>query len=1188
VLGWYVGVARAMTVEDKPPSVSWGDRQPDKQVAAVREVTGEQDEEKILAVLARVRQERGTFDLNTAVDYLLRGAQAGAAQAEGPPEGGAAAAGMAPAVVMSPAQPVTAQQAAKPKVVDLTEENKSEDDLQRAIALSLQDGGVSSSRVGGDGGAGGQAVTNTVSGVSQEEQDVSKALEASLLESAGARRKRDPQNPHDREREADWPVGLKNVGQTCWFSAVIQSLFHLPAFRVLVLNFDPPQHQPKSEKERKILEFMSELRKLFALLLGSQRKYVDPSRAVGILRGTLGGEVTNQTTMGYDNNQQDVSEFTHKLLDWLEEAFKVSPVEQEKGKSEEVTSDKQGNENGDNTSKEEEPMESESEKTDPEKEALDSSSSSSRVSDKRNPMYSLFYGQVKIEGRNLGVDFSRTEQFGQWPLQVNGYKDIHESLEASTAAENIDSGSGVERGSQERWFTSLPPVLFLELSRFQFNTSRGIAEKVNNVLEFPQLIYLDRYLEENKVVTRLKREQVRQLKARRDSLNTQLDGFLRYHGGEQGDTKERYPLASVLNLALEFAKSGAGQGDQGTDSHAMQVDSPCPSPASLTPANSVANLCTELLSQGSAPPAPAPCPVPKVLPDGSVHIPIVRQEPESTTAMEVEQHPSTECLVPRPRHVSDLELKVLSGCLQRWRQEVDEQMASLERDIRDMESQIGAMYEEQELRKRGYRLHAVMVHEGDVNQGHYWAYVFHPGRKVWLKFNDNTVSETSWCELHREGQGGRASTSAYSCVYVDTARQDLMVEADKAENAAVRQLPADLDQFLLEDNKAFAQEILRWDEEQIRKEKEAEAGTGEGKGQEGADTRSVLIGDDPECQIIEPQPDLATSHALLAKEETVKVLKDLSNYPPEKRKEITKGNTASHVINQIYQQVKRSVHSAREQGLGERHDPRLESFLHYLVANDLTVDLYRRALLEQVSLSEYDNLGEVGRSVANLARNNIRDGEQDKAAEDILHWHRAYHQFRIACNYFVVGVEKYTENCLEEALELLTTSYIVNEKILEDPPSTQMPQMKTMNKRGLVRHFHLAVEHLNTRLVEQFETGDDPGSVAARVASILVPAIHILQARTNKQQSSGSRDPALLEEVRGRWCAMIEQPLPDRKRDYWGTIFNTVVPDDNQVVMRQPTNLRYPKLADDLRLGQRYKAAMQRLMKEQTAEKYVM
>ena len=26
---------------------------------------------------------------------------------------------------------------------------------------------------------------------------------------------------------------------------------------------------------------------------------------------------------------------------------------------------------------------------------------------------------------------------------------------------------------------------------------------------------------------------------------------------------------------------------------------------------------------------------------------------------------------------------------------------------------------------------------------------------------------------------------------------------------------------------------------------------------------------------------------------------------------------------------------------------------------------------------------------------------------------------------------------------------------------------------------------------------------------------------------------------------MIESPLPERKRDYWRTIFNAVVPDDN-------------------------------------------
>ena len=81
----------------------------------------------------------------------------------------------------------------KAKVVDLTDDNKTEDDLQKAIALSLQDGGLVSQ---GGGGAG----ASTVSGISQEEQDVSKALEASLLESTQSGRKSSA-NPRDRQRE---------------------------------------------------------------------------------------------------------------------------------------------------------------------------------------------------------------------------------------------------------------------------------------------------------------------------------------------------------------------------------------------------------------------------------------------------------------------------------------------------------------------------------------------------------------------------------------------------------------------------------------------------------------------------------------------------------------------------------------------------------------------------------------------------------------------------------------------------------------------------------------------------------------------------------------------------------------------------------------------------------------------------
>ncbi|XP_037089345.1 ubiquitin carboxyl-terminal hydrolase 25-like [Pollicipes pollicipes] len=149
------------------------------------------------------------------------------------------------------------------------------------------------------------------SGISREEQEIAKVLEASIADqNAGSKRKRgapwvDSINPHDWRREGNWPVGLKNVGNTCWFSAVVQSLFHLPAFRGLVLRYRPVERERTSPEEQRTAQFMLELRRLFALLVASEKRHVDPRAAVDLLKKVLDGGATD--------SQQDISEFTHKV-----------------------------------------------------------------------------------------------------------------------------------------------------------------------------------------------------------------------------------------------------------------------------------------------------------------------------------------------------------------------------------------------------------------------------------------------------------------------------------------------------------------------------------------------------------------------------------------------------------------------------------------------------------------------------------------------------------------------------------------------------------------------------------------------------------------------------------------------------------------------------------------------------------
>lgn len=335
-----------------------------------------------------------------------------------------------------------------------------------------------------DGGGG------KVTGVSKEEEDISKAIEASMRADTvlPIRDVCEDPNPYNRQRIAfSWPVGLRNIGNSCWFSVVIQALFHLPAFRNRILTWDmdfcsEPQPSTSQGETSQREEFMSELRKLFALLLASNRKYVDPSKVFRVLKRH---ERHMNISDGLYNNQQDVSEFTHCLLDWIEEVFRAKSFK--KGMEDLPVSNSEG------------PQSVERGETRGDVEAKEGDYRSKLLV---SPVQELFYGSKEETKRTCEGEVveSRETEFAQYMLTVAGCRTFHDSMEESLCPKL--EGEQPQSTSYEHWITRLPPVFLFELNRFDFNHKEKTTEKVHSVFRFPKEIFMDRYLSANKELVR--------------------------------------------------------------------------------------------------------------------------------------------------------------------------------------------------------------------------------------------------------------------------------------------------------------------------------------------------------------------------------------------------------------------------------------------------------------------------------------------------------------------------------------------------------------------------------------------------------------------------------------------------------------------------------------------------------------
>lgn len=261
--------------------------------------------------------------------------------------------------------------------------------------------------------------------------------------------------------------GLKNQGATCYLNTILQTLFHIPAFRKLIFEipFDVTIKNTQSPKKTQdfngnkkdidIFDFhQHHSRQQHNIQINDQSNAIFNLQALFAQLQMSKEPISTQnltTSFGWNYEQtqiqQDIQEFCIYLLDYIKDKLKGTPY--------------------------------------------------AKVID------DLFMVHTRTYYRGINIHFEETsdDNFLVLSVVVDGFSTLNESLHSLLKTQYLKEGNQYESqkyGKQDvklkTKFLKFPKVLLIHLKRFEFDTESNRNQKINSILMFKEELDISEFL----------------------------------------------------------------------------------------------------------------------------------------------------------------------------------------------------------------------------------------------------------------------------------------------------------------------------------------------------------------------------------------------------------------------------------------------------------------------------------------------------------------------------------------------------------------------------------------------------------------------------------------------------------------------------------------------------------------------